>query len=309
MADDFLKRLESDVLIGHAPLQTILVHEYGKPMEQHLSEWVLDHPKQYQDALKRSYEAGCDLGHTATQASSPFRSRPFGQAMVDRVYELNFESAKLAREVTPDNCYVVGNISHSNPDFLAPVGDMSYDEVYEGYTLQIRALAEGGVDVFHISGNHLDEGLIAIRVARELTDIPVIGNDVFYPTAKGFRSMIGLDPRTSASRLEEAGADVIGANCGLMTQSLEPGEWYPAATALLREMRQDCTKCMCIQPDAGMVQLVEGETIYPAPADEMAKEVLNWVEAGARVIGGCCGTSLEHYRQVSAVIRGDRAHR
>ncbi len=116
--------------------------------------------------------------------------------------------------------------------------------------------------------------------------------------------MIGLDPKTSAAKLEAAGADVIGTNCGLMTQSLEPSEWYPVATALLREMRQDCPKCMCIQPDAGLAQLVEGRTVYPAPADEMAGEVLNWVEAGARIIGGCCGTSLEHFSKISALLKG-----
>ena len=309
MADGFLKRLESDILIGHAPLQTILVHEYGKPMEQHLSEWVVDHPAEFQDALKQSYEAGCDLGHTATQASSPFRSKPFGQTVVDRVYEFNLESARLAREVTPEGCYVVGNISHSNPDFLEPVGDMTCDEVYEGYKLQIMGLADGGVDVFHIAGNHIDEGVIAVRIAKELTDIPVIGNDVFYPTYRGFRSMIGLDPKTSAEKLEQAGTDIIGTNCGLMTRSLEPHKWYPAATALFKEMRQGSSKCRCIQPDAGLARLVDGETVYPAPADEMAKEVLKWVEAGARVIGGCCGTSLEHYRRISKVIRGEQVHR
>ena len=308
MAEDILKRLEREVLIGYAPMQTMLVHEYGKPMEQHLSEWVVDNPKDYQDALKRSYEAGCDMGHTATQASSPFRSKVFGQAMVDRVYELNLESAKLAREVTPEDCYVVGNISHSNPDFLEPVGDMTPEEVYEGYRMQISGLAEGGVDAFHISGNHIDEGVIAIGVAKDLTDIPVIGQDVFYPTVRGFRSMIGLDPATSAARLDEAGADIIGTNCGSMTESLDPSAWYPAATPLFEEMRQGSPKCMCIQPDAGLARLEEEESVYPAPADEMAREVSNWVKAGARILGGCCGTTLEHFRQISAVIGGGKAN-
>jgi 5-methyltetrahydrofolate--homocysteine methyltransferase len=244
------------------------------------------------------------MGHTATQASSPFRSKPFGKEVMDRVYELNFKSAKLAREVTPKDCYVVGNISYSNPDFLEPLGNMTYDEVYEGYKLQISGLADGGVDLFHISGNHIDEGVIAIKVAKDLTNIPVIANDVFYPTKKGFRSMMGLDPKTSAARLQEAGADVVGTNCGLMTKSLDTSEWYPAATTLIEELRQGTDKYLCMQPDAGLARLVEGKTVYPASPEEMASEVLNWVNAGVNLVGGCCGTGLEHYRKIMKVLRG-----
>ena len=95
MATDFLERLRSDRLIGYMPMQTFLVEEYGKPMENHLSEWILAHPGEYQDAARRSFDAGCDMVHTGTQASSRIRSKPFG--LEDRVYEFNFESAKLAR--------------------------------------------------------------------------------------------------------------------------------------------------------------------------------------------------------------------
>lgn len=304
MATDFLERLHNnEVLILYVPMQTLLVEEYGKPMEAHLSEWVLDHPKEYQDAARRSFAAGCDMVHTATQASSPFRSKLFGKEVVDRVYEFNFKSAKLAREVTPEGCYVVGNISYSNPDFLEPLGNMTYDEVYEGYKQQISGLAEGGVDLFHIAGNHIDEGVIAIKVAKDLTDLPVIANDVFYPTKKGFRSMMGLDPETSAAKLHQTGAEIIGTNCGLMTKSLDTSEWYPAATALLKELRQGTDKYLCIQPDPGIPQLINGKTVWPVSPEAMAGEVLNWVDAGASLVGGCCGTGLEHYGKIAAVLR------
>jgi 5-methyltetrahydrofolate--homocysteine methyltransferase len=307
MASDFVQRVNNDILVAFLPMQTFLVEEYGKPMEQHLSEWVLDHPEEFQSAIRRSFAAGCDMTHTATQASSPFRSQPYGKAMVDRVYELNFKSAKLAREVTPEDHYVVGNISHSNPDFLEPLGNMTYDEVYEGYKLQILGLAEGGVDVFHIAGNHIEEGIIAIKVANDLTDIPVIAHDVFYPTKKGFRSMMGLDPKTSAARLHRTGAEVIGTNCGLMTKSRNASEWYPSATTLVKEMRQGTDRPLCIQPDPGIPQIINSKTVWPVSPEEMASEVPNWVDAGAHIVGGCCGTGLEHYGGISTVIRERRA--
>ena len=308
MVSDFLERLRKDVLIGYMPMQTFLVEEYGKPMEQHLSEWVLDHPDEFKDAIRKSYAAGCDMTHTATQASSPMRTKPFGEALLKRIYEFNFKSAKLAREVTPEGYYVIGNISHSNPDFLEPLGDYTYEEVYEGYKTQISGLAEGGVDAFHISGNHIEEGIIAIKVAKDLTDIPVIAHDVFYPTKRGFRSMMGLDPKTSAAKLQETGAEIIGTNCGLMTKSSDTSEWYPAATALIREIREGCDRYLCLQPDAGLAQLVDGKTVHPASPEEMAREVLNWVDAGARIVGGCCGANLEHCRRIAAVIREKRAN-
>jgi len=307
MTMDFLERVGNDVLVACMSLQTILVQEYGKPMEDHLSVWVIDHPGEFQDAVKASFAAGCNMVHTATQASSPFRSRPFGQSVVDRIYELNYQSAKLTKEVTPEGYYVIGNISHSNPDFLEPVGDLTFDEVYEGYKQQISGLADGGVDVFHIAGNHIDEGIIAIKVAKDLTDIPVIAHDIFYPTKKGFRSMMGLDPRTSAAKLHQTGAEIIGTNCGSMTKSLDTAEWCPAATALLEEIRQSTDRPLSVQPDPGVPQLLNDKTVWPVSPEEMASEVPNWVEAGVRVVGGCCGTGLEHYRKISEAVRGWRA--
>lgn len=301
MATDFLEKLRNDIISLYMPMQTFLVAEYGKPMEEHLSEWVVAHPKEFQDALRRSYAAGCDLGHTATQASSPFRSKPFGQAVVDRVYEFNFKSAKLAREVTPRDRYVVGNISSTNPDFLEPLGNMTYDEVYEGYKEQILALAEGGVDVFHISGNHIEESVIAIKVANDLTDIPVMAFNVFFTGKKGFRTMMGLDPEAASARLNETGVDVIGMNCGLVS--------YKDATEVIRQMRRGTDKYLGVQPDAGLAQLIKGETVYPATPDELEGVLPDWIDAGAWVLGGCCGTSLEHYRRISAVLRERKARR
>jgi len=201
----------------------------------------------------------------------------------------------------------VGNISSSNPDWLEPVGNMTYDEVYEGYLKQIFGLIEGGVDVLSVGGNHIEETVIAIKAVKDHFDIPVIASNGFYAGKKGFRTMTGVDPVAASARIQEAGADVIGGSCGLMTKSLDTSEWYPSATTLVKEMRQGCNRYLSIQPDAGLAQLLNGKTVYPASPGEMASEVLNWIDAGARIVGGCCGTSLEHYRKISAVIRERRA--
>ena len=306
MAMDLRERLQNtdDVLLHYVPLHSLLA-DWGKDLESHLSEWIINHPDAYQDALQQSFAAGCDFACTQTQASSPWRAEVFG--LRDRIHELNYKSAKLAREATPPDRYVLALVSSTNPDFLEPLGKMTYTEVYEGYKEQMSALLEGGIDVFLIAGNHIEEAVIAIKVARDLCDLPIICQNVFYIGKKGFRTMVGFDPKTASAKTEEAGADVVGASCGLMTKSLNTSEWYPAATNLVKELRQGCSAHLSIQPDAGLAQLIGGKTVYPASPEEMASEVLNWVDAGARIVGGCCGTNLEHYRQISAVIRERKA--
>jgi 5-methyltetrahydrofolate--homocysteine methyltransferase len=306
MTAGFIERLQNDVVIMYMPMQTFLVHEYGKPMEAHLSEWVVNHPKEYQDAARRSFEAGCDMVHTATQACSPFRAKPFGITDSDRIYELNYRSAQMAKEVTPEGCYVVGNISSTNPDFLEPVGTMTYDQVYDGYKVQISGLRDGGVDMFHIAGNHLEEELIAIKVAKDHSRLPILGLADYYAGKKGFKDWAGIGPREGSEKLQNAGSHVMGAICGLMTKSTDPSEWYPAATQLVNEVRKGCDKPIAIQPDAGLAQLIGTKTIYPATPELMAREVLDWITAGARLVGGCCGTSLDHYRAISSVIKSWR---
>jgi len=224
----------------------------------------------------------------------------------DRIYEFNFKSAKLAREVTPSDRYVLGLVSTTNPDFLEPLGNMTYGEVYEGYKEQISALLAGGIDVFLFAGNHIEEGVIAIKVARDLSDLPIIYQNVFYATKKGYKTMTGVNPIEGSARVQEAGADVVGASCGLMTKSLDASEWYPAATTLVKEMRQGTDRPLSIQPDPGIPRIIDGKTVWPLSPEEMAREVPNWIDAGARIVGGCCGTSLEHYRRISAVIRERR---
>jgi len=300
-APNLRERLSTgEILLHYAPLHSLLA-DWGKPLEAHLSEWIIDNPEKYQDALRQSFAAGCHFACTMTQSSSPWRAESFG--LRDRIHEFNFKSAKLAREVTPPDRYVLGMVSTTNPGFIEPLGNMTYGEVYEGYKEQISALLEGGIDVFIIAGNHIDEALVAIKVARDLCDLPIISQNIFYATKKGFRTMMGDDPIKASAKLEKAGVEVIGGSCGLMTKSLVSADWYPAATTLVKEMRKGCTKPLSIQPDAGIAQLINGNTVYPASADEIAKEVLNWIDAGARIVGGCCGTSLEHYRKISAVIQ------
>ena len=308
MKANLLDRLKStnDILIHYAPLHSMLT-DWGKPLEDHLSDWILKHPHEYQDALLKSFEAGCDLASTSTQGSSPWRAGVYG--LQDRVHELNYMSAKLAREIMPDDKYLCGFVSSTNPDFLEPVGDLTYAEVYEGYKVQISALMEGGIDAVMVVGNQPDVSAIVVKVAKDLADIPVIAQNVYFIGKTGFRTMMGHDPAEGSEILRQAGADVIGASCGLMKEKginhAVPGmtEYYKGATQLVKEIRKSYDGYISIQPNAGLAQILDDQTNYPALPHEMADEIPEWIEAGARIAGGCCGTSLEHYKGISGIIR------
>jgi 5-methyltetrahydrofolate--homocysteine methyltransferase len=295
MATDILTRLSDDVLIMYAPMQTLLL-EWGKDQEEHLSDWVLKNPDKFQEALAKSFEAGCEMGHTATQASSPFRAKPFGQQ--DRIHELNLKSAELAREVTPEGCFVIGNISGSNPDFMEPYGAYTEQFLYDGYKEQILALAEGGVDAFHISGVQADTISVAVRVAKELTGLPVMSFNSYFKGKKGIRTMMGYTPQQASTMVDEAGADAIGAICGLWS--------YEDGVEILRAMHEGTNKPLGCQPDAGLPDLVEGETVHPATPDDMARWSKKWISVGCKLLGGCCGTTLEHYRCLAKVVQDYR---
>jgi len=306
VVESLLKRLQEtdDVLIHYFPLHSALA-DWGKPLESHLSEWIINHPQDAQDAWEKSFEAGCDFASTSTQACSPWRAGVFG--LRDKVHELNFKSAKIAREVTPDDRYLAGFVSTTNPDFLEPHGNMTRKEVKEGYKEQISALIEGEVDVIMIVGNQALAAAIAVEVTKELAQIPVIVQNVFYIGQKGYRTMMGYDPQTASKIVIDAGADVIGASCGLMKDGAAAygqTHYYEAATSLVRLLREAHDRFISFQPNAGLALLDDnGKTVYPASPEEFAQEVPNWIRAGARIVGGCCGTSLKHYEAISKMVK------
>jgi 5-methyltetrahydrofolate--homocysteine methyltransferase len=310
MANEFMDRLRNtdDVLVCFNAIQTIFTEEYGKPMGEHLSAWIIDHPKEYQDTLQRIYAAGHDISHIGTQAASIFRAKPFGQAIIDRIHELNYKPAKLVKEVTPKGHYAIGLVSTSLQDFLEPLGNITREEVYTGYLEQIKGLVDGGIDVIAIVGDDVEAAVIATKALKDhYPDVPVINRSLFYTGKKGFRTLMGLDPKTVATKFHEAGAEVIGFSCGLMNKSEDASQYYPSATNLIKELRQGTDRYLIALPNAGLARLVNDETVYPATPEMMAKEVLNWVDAGARIVGGCCGTSIEHGRMTAAVLKKRRA--
>ena len=133
-----------------------------------------------------------------------------------------------------------------------------------------------------------------IATMREHSKLPIGALVSFNPTPKGFRTMMGVDPFTAAKQLDELGADIIGITCG--------GINFEETTAVLGEMGAACDRHLFARPNAGVPDLVDGKVVHPGNPEDMALEAGNWVEAGARLISGCCGTTPEHIKKVVAAL-------
>ena len=181
--------------------------------------------------------------------------------------------------------------------FLEPVGDMTVDELYKSYVEQIVPMLEGGVDLFYAVENDTGEVSIAIKAVKNHCDLPVQARNIFYATKKGLRTLMGVDAKMASARLQETGADIIGASCGALA--------HPISDALtaVKEMRKGCSKPLSVRPDAGLAQLIDGKIVQPLTPQEMATEVPGWIAAGASIVGGCCGSSLEHIKAISAAAK------
>ena len=201
MAKNLVKRLESgEVLIAWPPLPRMFELKFGRTQDGHLGEWIVNHPEAFKEVLKEHYEAGGDIGYPGNQGNNRYRLREFG--LEDKVHEITLRQVQLAREVTPDNCYLGGAISISGV-FLEPVGDITAKELYESYVEQIIPNLEGGVDLFICNDNQLEAVALEIKAVRAHCDLPVLAAMMIFKTKRGFRSLMGDEVKTVVARYQE----------------------------------------------------------------------------------------------------------
>jgi len=202
---------------------------------------------------------------------------------------------RLGRQVCPPNCYLSGNISNLG-HLLQPLGEVSYEEAYESFKEQALAMAEGGIDVVWVlTMTEIPATEAAIRAVKDTIKVPVMASMSFDATTKGARTIMGATPAEAAARLDRAGADVIGANCG----GISPAQ----VVDVLKEMAGATRKPLVAKPNAGKPEVIDGATVHPMSPEDMAAHVPAWIEAGARVVSGCCGAGPEHIARIAEAVR------
>ena len=177
---------------------------------------------------------------------------------------------------------------------MQPLGLVTEDEMYDVFREQVLAQIQGGADAICIETmTSLEEVSIAIKVVKENTAVPAIATMTFDKGMQGYRTMMGVSIKEATLGLEKAGADIIGTNCG---NGIGP------MVDIVREMRKYSSMPILVHANAGMPELVDEKTCFRDTPENMAEKVPELIDAGANIIGGCCGTTPEHIRAIRNIV-------
>lgn len=254
--------------------------------------WCVENPERVAGVARAYVEAGADIIETNSFGGNRIRLRDHGLA--ERATELNEAAARISREAAGNDRWVVGSVGPSGR--LLMMGDVSEAELFDGFAEQVAALLRGGVDAICIETmSATDEAAIAVRAARAAGAPEVICTFTFSPVAAGeYRTMMGHDPKDAARVALEAGADIVGTNCIAGAE---------AAVGIVRAIHDaEPGVPILVQPNAGLPTLLQGQQVWPDGPDDLAAWVPQLTEAGASILGGCCGTTPAHIRAIRMAV-------
>jgi 5-methyltetrahydrofolate--homocysteine methyltransferase len=258
--------------------------------------WNLTHPEKVLAIQRRYAEAGSDCILTNTFGGSRIMLNRHGCR--DRVVEVNQAAVRIVREAFGDReGYVIGDIGPFG-GLMEPYGDFTETQVREAFNEQAQALVDAGADAIIIeTQTGLEELGIAIQAAKQAGAPCVIGSMAYDVTLDGstFRTMMGIDPERAAEFMEEQGADIVALNCGTGMDMLR------ARDAVLR-YRSVTSLPIMAQPNAGLPKLIEMKVVYDETPEDMVSGVIPLLEAGANIMGACCGSTPDHIRAFRAAI-------
>jgi len=245
-------------------------------------------------AIAESYiAAGADLILTNSFGGSPHKLAHYG--LQERTTELNAAAAAISRAAAGADHLVLGSMGPTG--VMLMLGEVSEEALAEGFRRQAAALQQGGVDALCLETMaDLDEACLAIRAAKAATGLEVACTFTFEKTAAGeFRTMMGVSPAEMVAAVKEAGADVIGTNCG---------NGFEQMIEIVREIRRvDTTTPVLVHANAGRPVYRDGQTVFPETPEAMAAQVGELLRSGANIVGGCCGTGPAHIRALAQAIR------
>lgn len=248
--------------------------------------WNLQRPADVQAIHQLYRNAGSDLLTTNSFGAAAAGLGRHG--VTDQVQAINTAAAQIARKVAGDSAWVLGDIGPFG-GFLEPIGDTTPEQLMEMFVQQASALKAGGADAIIIETmSDPAEIAVAIHAAKSVANWPLIATYAFARSDSGFRTMMGTSVGEAVQAAIDAGADVVGANCGT---SLSLDDYALLGTELVAAAG---SVPVILQPNAGSPQVVDGKLIYAATPKDMAGHALRLLQAGVKIIGGCCGTTPDH---------------
>ena len=255
--------------------------------------WNITRPDDVLDIAQSYIDAGADMIETNSFGGNLYKLKNYG--LEHLVFKLNKAAAEISRKAAGTDHLVLGSVGPTGKLLL--MEEVTEDELYNAFKEQSEALEAGGADAIVIETmTDLEEARIAVKAAKENTACEVICTMTFDKILSGeFRTMMGISPKEMTEVLVEAGASVIGANCGNGIADM---------IGIVKEIRQVNTSIpILIHANAGLPHYCDGETTFPESPTDMASRVKEIIAAGATIIGGCCGTTPDHIFEVRQVVR------
>ncbi|MBN2517194.1 MAG: homocysteine S-methyltransferase family protein [Deltaproteobacteria bacterium] len=253
--------------------------------------WCLENPHVIEEIHGEYVQSGADVVYTCTFGANRLK---LGQYNVSNVVEMNRELALLARRAVGKKGLVAGDMGPTG-QFIEPFGDLGFEEAIGIFKEQVQGFIEGGVDLFAVETMmDIQEARAALIAVREMTDMFTI---VTMTYEKDGRTLNGTDPVTALITLQSLGADAVGCNC-----STGPEEMVP----LIAAMKPYATVPLVAKPNAGIPELIGNSTVFTMGAKEFAAYSMEFISRGVNVVGGCCGTTPDHIRELKETVAGKK---
>ncbi len=292
-----IDRLTSgDVLVADGAMGTMLF-ERGLAVGKCPESVNLENPEILEEIARLYLEAGSDIIQTNTFGGSPFKLAQY--SLDDKTKEINAAAVRAVRNAVDGKVYVSASCGPCGA-ILKPYGDADADDVQAGFKRQIRALVAEGIDMLCVETMiDLAEAKLAIAAAKSISSsLPIAATMTFDPTPHGFFTIMGTSVEQAADGLAEAGADVVGSNCGNGIENM---------IGIAREFRSHTALPIIIQSNAGMPEMTNGKLVYSETPEFMADKCKELLDIGVAIIGGCCGTTPEHIAAIRRVVDASRA--
>lgn len=266
----------------------------GMPTGVCPEQWILEHPDVLVTLQREYIQAGTDILYAPTFSGNRIKLEEYG--LDDRLRQMNLSLTAISKRAVKEenkegSVLVAGDITMTGKQ-VEPLGPLSFEELVDIYKEQVQCLCEGGVDLIVVETMmSLQECRAAVLAVKETTDLPVMVTLSFNEDG---RTLFGTDAKTAALTLTALGADAVGVNCSTGPDKLH---------SILEEMKSYTNLPLIAKPNAGLPQMVEGETVYDMGPLQFAEEMVLLAKLGVDILGGCCGTTPEHIQKMTKRLK------